>query len=69
MKLLIIVVLLAIIASLGSGLFFLVRDQEGSSRRVLNSLVLRVALSVLLFVLLIAAWLAGLIQPHATPVP
>lgn len=69
MKLLIIVVLLAIIASLGSGLFFLVRDQEGSSRRVLNSLALRVALSVLLFVLLIVAWLAGLIQPNATPVP
>lgn len=69
MKLLIIVVLLAIIASLGSGLFFLVRDQEGSSRRVLNSLALRVALSVLLFVLLIVAWLAGLIQPNTTPVP
>jgi hypothetical protein len=62
-KLLIILVLLAIVASLGSGLFHLVRD-EGKSRRMVNALTLRIALSVLLFVLLFVAWRSGLIAPH-----
>lgn len=66
MKLLVILILLAILVSLGSGLFFLARDRD-DSRRVLHALTVRIALSVLLFVLLIVAWLAGLIQPHATP--
>ena len=63
-KLLIILVLVAIVASLGSGLFHLVQD-EGKSRRMVNALTLRIALSVLLFVLLFAAWRSGLIAPHA----
>ena len=62
-KLLIILVLLAIVASLGSGLFHLVRD-EGKSKRMVNALTLRIALSVLLFVLLFIAWRSGLIAPH-----
>lgn len=66
MKLLVIVVLLGILASLGSGLFFLVKDQ-GDQRRVLRALTIRVALSVLLFLVLIVAWLGGFIQPNATP--
>ena len=63
MKLLVIAVLLAILTSLGSGLFFLVRDQD-SSRRAMRMLTIRIVLSVILFLLLIAAWYAGLIQPH-----
>lgn len=66
MKLMVIVVLLGIVASLGSGLFFLMKD-TGDQRRVLRALTLRVALSVTLFLLLMAAWFAGLIQPNATP--
>ncbi len=66
MKLLVIVVLLGILVSLGSGLFFLVREKDGS-RRVLHALTVRISLSVILFLLLIAAWLAGLIEPNATP--
>jgi len=66
MKLLVILILLAILVSLGSGLFFLARDRD-DSRRVLRALQVRIALSVLLFVLLLVAWWAGLIQPHATP--
>jgi hypothetical protein len=62
-KLLIILVLAAIIVSLGSGLFHLVRD-EGQSGRMVNALTLRIALSVLLFVLLFVAWRSGLIVPH-----
>ena len=62
-KPLILLVLVAIVASLGSGLFHLVKD-EGQSRRMVNALTIRVGLSVLLFLLLFAAWRAGLIEPH-----
>jgi hypothetical protein len=63
MKLLVIVVLLAILASLGWGLFFLVNDQDNSGR-VLRALTIRISLSVALFLLLFVAWYAGWIQPH-----
>jgi hypothetical protein len=62
-KPLIILVLAAIVVSLGSGLFHLVKD-EGQSNRMVNALTLRIALSVLLFVLLFVAWRGGLIAPH-----
>jgi hypothetical protein len=52
-NLLIILVMLGILVSLGAGLFFLVRD-PGKSERIVVSLTIRVALSVLLLALL--AW-------------
>jgi hypothetical protein len=66
MKLLVIVVLVGILASLGSGLVFLVKDKDGSPR-VLRALTIRISLSVILFLLLVAAWMVGLIEPNATP--
>ena len=65
-KLLIVVVLVAIVASLVSGLFHLVKD-EGQSKRMVNALTVRIVLSVLLFVLLFVAWRSGLIAPHGIP--
>lgn len=62
-KLLVLVLLAAILVSLFSGLFFLGRD-EGGSRRLLPALTVRIALSVLLFLLLLIGWLTGVIQPH-----
>jgi hypothetical protein len=62
-KLLIVAVLIAIVLSLGSGLFHLVKD-EGESKRMVNALTIRIALSVALFILLFVAWRSGLIQPH-----
>jgi hypothetical protein len=62
-KPLIILVLAAIVVSLGSGLFHLVQD-EGRSNRMVNALTVRIALSVLLFLLLLVAWRSGLISPH-----
>ena len=62
-KPLILLTLAAIIVSLGSGLFHLVKD-EGQSKRMVTALTIRVALSVLLFVLLLLAWRAGLIEPN-----
>lgn len=63
MKLLVLLLLLAIVASLGSGLFFLYRDQEGSTR-VLKALKIRVALSILLIVLLVVGYSLGWIAPR-----
>jgi len=48
---LIIIVLLGIIASLGSGLYFLVMDR-GKTERTVISLSIRVALAILLLLLL-----------------
>lgn len=62
-KLLIVACLVGIILSLGIGLFHLVND-KGDSKRMVNALTVRVALSVALFVLLFIAWKQGLIQPH-----
>jgi type IV secretory pathway TrbL component len=62
MKIFVIVMLLAIIASLGSGLFFLSKDDQGSPR-VLNALKIRVALSALLVLALVVSYFAGWIGP------
>jgi cytochrome bd-type quinol oxidase subunit 2 len=62
-KLLIILMLVAIVASLGSALWHLSRG-SGDSRRMFRSLALRVGLSVALFIVLMVAWMLGLIKPH-----
>jgi hypothetical protein len=62
-KFLVIALLLAIVGSLFSGLFFLNRDQGGSGRMA-RALTVRITLSVLLFVLLLVGWWTGAIQPH-----
>jgi hypothetical protein len=63
MKLVVILILLAIIASLGSGLFFLAKDDQGSSR-VLTALKVRVALSAALIAFLVFGYFQGWIIPH-----
>lgn len=62
-KLLILVCLLGILISLGSGMFHLVNDKS-RSKKMVNALTVRVALSVALFILLLLAWSQGLLQPH-----
>ncbi|MEX2354021.1 MAG: twin transmembrane helix small protein [Gammaproteobacteria bacterium] len=51
LNILIIIVMFAILVSLGSGLYFLVRDQ-GKTERTVVSLSFRVGLAILLLVLL-----------------
>lgn len=58
MKLVVIVLLLAIIASLGSGLYFLARDDQNSPR-LLTALKIRVALSAVLILFLIVSYFMG----------
>lgn len=63
MRLLIVIFLLAILASLGLALGFLARPSSATSRTV-RALTIRITLSVALFILLLVAWLAGWIEPH-----
>ena len=65
MKIVVIVFVLPILASLGSALFFLIADR-GQSKRIAKALALRVGLSVTLFLLLMAAYYFGLIQGRLT---
>ncbi|MHB1869768.1 MAG: twin transmembrane helix small protein [Steroidobacteraceae bacterium] len=67
-RLLVIVSLGAIVVSLGSALFHLARGTEDDSGRMARALTVRIALSLGLFALLMVAWYAGIISPHA-PVP
>lgn len=62
MKLFVIIMFVAIVASLGSSLFYLTRDTQGSPR-MLKALKIRVALSVTLVVFLVAAYFLGWISP------
>jgi hypothetical protein len=55
--------LAAIVLSLGSALWYLVRG-AGDSRRMVRALTWRIALSIALFALLMLAWYTGLIAPH-----
>jgi len=59
-KIIVILLFVAIVASLGSALFFLVTD-GGQSRRTVKALALRVGLSLTLFLLLMAGYYFGLI--------
>lgn len=59
----VIAVLLAIVASMASALVTLARG-KGDPQRMVRALTVRVALSVGLFLLLLLAWRLGYIQPH-----
>jgi hypothetical protein len=58
MRYVVIAVLLMIVASLGSAMFFMMRDRGGSSRMV-KALAIRVGLSVALFLALMAGYYFG----------
>lgn len=68
LKLLIVVLLLAVMVSLFSGLFFLIRG-GGKTNRVVNSLAVRVALSVLLIAVVLTSLWTGDLVLNPTPVP
>ena len=61
MKIIVITLFLAIVLSLGSGLWFLAKDDQGSTR-VLTALKIRVALSAILILFLIVAYFQGWLQ-------
>ncbi|MBC6941710.1 MAG: twin transmembrane helix small protein [Xanthomonadales bacterium] len=59
----IIAFLIAILYSLGAGLYYMMSD-KGSTDRTLKALTWRIGLSVLLIVLIVIGIKTGLIRPH-----
>jgi hypothetical protein len=62
MKATVLLILLAILISLGSGLYYLIKDREGSPR-LMKALTIRVALSATLVLFLIISYSMGWISP------
>ena len=60
MRIVVILFIILILASLGSALFFLINDR-GQSKRTVTALALRVGLSLTLFLMLMAGYYFGLI--------
>lgn len=63
MRYFVIAVLMLIIASLGSALYFVFHDRSGSTRAV-KALMIRVGLSLALFLFLMAGYYFGFIPGH-----
>ena len=62
-KFLVVAIFIGVLASLASGLFYLVKDR-GRSERIVKALTVRVAISIGLLCLLVLLWALGFIQPH-----
>jgi len=63
MKILIGLAFVAIIASLFSALFFLMKDRDGRGRTV-RALTLRIGVSIALFLFILLAWRLGWIEAN-----
>ncbi len=59
----VLVVFVGILYSLGSALFYMVKDRGGTDRTA-KALTFRIGLSVALFLLLFALYGLGIIEPH-----
>ncbi len=62
-RLVIVVILLGILGSLFSGMYFMLHDKGRSTRNV-KALSIRIGLSLLLFLMLVLAYVFGLIKPN-----
>jgi cytochrome bd-type quinol oxidase subunit 2 len=70
LKILVAACFLAIIVSLGSALFFMMRgsgDDKKRGDRMARALAFRIGLSVLLFICILVAWKLGYIHPTGIP--
>lgn len=62
-KIFIVFMLLVIVGSLGSALFFMLKDQ-GDSNRTVQALTFRISLSIIAFLILMASYFLGFIEPN-----
>lgn len=60
----VLIILAAIVVSLGSALYHLSRGTQKDSAKMARALTVRIVLSIALFALIMLAWYAGLITPH-----
>jgi len=63
MRIFVIAMLVLIVGSLGSALWFLIRD-KGASERTVKALTVRISLSIALFLLLMAGYYFGIIPKN-----
>jgi hypothetical protein len=63
LKILILALLIFIIFSLGSGLYYLLADR-GKSTRAVKALTWRISISLVLFLVLMLAFYLGWLTPH-----
>jgi cytochrome b561 len=71
MTYLVAIAFLAILASLATALFFMMKDGANGKTKTSNmakALAFRIGFSVLLFVCILLAWKMGYIQPTGLPV-
>jgi H+/Cl- antiporter ClcA len=64
LRIIVLIALAAIVASLGSALYHLSRGREQDSAKLVRALTIRITLSLVLFALIMIAWYAGLVTPH-----
>jgi hypothetical protein len=64
-QIIIITIIIAILIALGSGLLGILRGGSAGSDKMFKSLVIRVALSLFLFILVMFAAFIGWIEPNA----
>ena len=62
-KTIVIILMLIILASLGSGLLFLLKD-DGKTNRTVKALTWRICLSLTLFLFILLTFVLGWIKPH-----
>ncbi len=67
-KLIVIIAMLLILYSLGSGMYYLLKD-KGDSTRTVKALTWRIGLSVVLFIFLFVSFHFGWLLPHAVGSP
>ncbi|TFZ03689.1 twin transmembrane helix small protein [Ramlibacter humi] len=70
MKYLVLLAFIAILGSLGSALWFMMRDGQGGKPKTSNmarALAFRVGFSILLFICILVAWKLGWIHPTGIP--
>ena len=70
MKYFVALAFVAILASLGSALYFMMRDGRDGKPKTSNmarALAFRVGFSILLFICILLAWKFGYIQPTGVP--
>ena len=63
-KVIIVLFFISIFFSLGSALYYMVRGNKGDSTRIVKALTWRIGLSIVLFLLLMIAYMMGWITPH-----
>ena len=63
MRIVVLVLVFVMLASLFSGLFFLYKDKSGSDRMV-KALTVRIAIAIVIFVILMGSYYFGLVPAH-----